>query len=212
MHPDDFDRSVFINCPFDADFAPLLEALFFTLILLGYKPRIANEQINTIDARMARIEQIITACEFSIHDLSRCMASHEGEYYRLNMPFELGIDYGLRLYGEDRLRNKKILILSEIAFSRNIALSDLSGCDAEVHSADQETLIRRVRNWFRSQSGGRLPHANKIFGQFLGFQEWHYEKELAHGASKEDILNMPVRELLDAIEDWDQAGRPMSYN
>jgi len=36
-----FDRNVFINCPFDDGYMPLLRPLLFTVYCLGFQPRIA---------------------------------------------------------------------------------------------------------------------------------------------------------------------------
>src|SRR5438552_15771037 len=40
----DFDRSVFINCPFDKQFEPIMQAMLFCIVYLGLKPRIARER------------------------------------------------------------------------------------------------------------------------------------------------------------------------
>ena len=40
-----FAKNVFVNCPFDRDFYPLLRPLLFTIIYLGLKPRIALEDV-----------------------------------------------------------------------------------------------------------------------------------------------------------------------
>src|ERR1700674_4726096 len=93
-----FDTDVFVNCPFDREYLPLLRPILFTIIDLGFSPRIALE---SLDSGRPRIEKIITLVEsskFAIHDLSRIQARQAGEYYRLNMPFELGLDVGCRLF------------------------------------------------------------------------------------------------------------------
>ena len=40
----DFESNVFINCPFDADYEPLKKALLYTVVALGYHPRISTER------------------------------------------------------------------------------------------------------------------------------------------------------------------------
>ena len=49
-----FDRNVFVNCPFDEEYLPLLRPLVFTIIYLGLEPRIALERL---DSGKARIEK-----------------------------------------------------------------------------------------------------------------------------------------------------------
>lgn len=90
----DFERNVFINCPFDPEYYPLLRPLLITLVLLGFNPRIALERSDSGEQRIDKICELITNSKYSVHDLSRLKAERKDEFYRLNMPFELGIDYG----------------------------------------------------------------------------------------------------------------------
>lgn len=95
----DFERSVFVNCPFDEDFAPLLQAMAFCITDLGFFPRIAPENANNAANRLDRIIELIRSSKYGIHDLSRCKSRGTGEYARLNMPFELGLDHALPASG-----------------------------------------------------------------------------------------------------------------
>ncbi|MDE0095402.1 MAG: hypothetical protein OXS40_03330 [Gammaproteobacteria bacterium] len=95
----DFDRNVFVNCPFDKDYDPILQAILFCLVRFGLKQRIASERSNAAESRIDKIRELIQASRYSIHDLSRCQAKRVDEHYRLNMPFELGMDFGCRQYG-----------------------------------------------------------------------------------------------------------------
>ena len=65
------DRQVFINCPFDEEYAPLLQAMLFTFVFLGYQPRLASEAVTPVVTRMDRINELILASRYSVHDLSR---------------------------------------------------------------------------------------------------------------------------------------------
>ena len=93
-----FTKNVFINCPFDNEYIALLRPLLFTIVYLGYSPRIASEQFDSGEARIKKICDLIEKSQLSIHDLSRIKSSKEEQFYRLNMPFELGIDIGCRLF------------------------------------------------------------------------------------------------------------------
>lgn len=76
-----------------------MRAVLFCLVRFGFKPRIATEQSNAVKPRIEKICELIQASKYSIHDLSRCQASQADELFRLNMPFELGVDYGCQKYG-----------------------------------------------------------------------------------------------------------------
>lgn len=61
---------VFINCPFDAGYRPVLNAILFTVFDLGLVARCALEEEDTGEFRLAKIERIIEECRYSINDLS----------------------------------------------------------------------------------------------------------------------------------------------
>lgn len=84
-----FENNVFVNCPFDAEYKPLLDPLLFTIRYLGFQPRIALERSESGESRIAKIIELIEESKFAIHDLSRLKAKRKGEISRLNMPFEL---------------------------------------------------------------------------------------------------------------------------
>ena len=50
-----YDRNVFVNCPFDEHFLPLLRPLIFTIIYLDLNPRIALERTDSGESRLAWI-------------------------------------------------------------------------------------------------------------------------------------------------------------
>ncbi len=50
-----FDQNVFVNCPFDEEYLPLLHPLLFTITFLGFKPRIAVEALDSGAPRILKI-------------------------------------------------------------------------------------------------------------------------------------------------------------
>jgi hypothetical protein len=206
--PPTFDRSVFINCPFDEDYAPILQAILFCIVYLGLQPRLATERIDSGDVRIAKIQDLIENSKYSIHDLSRCQATAAGEHYRLNMPFELGIDYACRRYFGHGRDAKRILVLEEKPYRYQAALSDLAGCDISPHGGDFQKAIRAVRNWLVSEAHVPGVGAQKIINAYTTeFQEWYYERQRANGFSEEDILDYPTSELLAAMQEWVEWGK-----
>lgn len=57
--PPPFDRSVFVNCAFDEDFEPILQAIAFCIVELGFYPRLAPENKDNAAARLDRIAALI---------------------------------------------------------------------------------------------------------------------------------------------------------
>jgi hypothetical protein len=204
-----FNTNVFINCPFDKDYEPILQAILFCLIYLGLDPKIATERTNSAEARLAKIAELIETSRFSIHDLSRCQAAKEGELYRLNMPFELGIDWACRKYKTGK-EGKSILVLEREKFRYQAAISDLAGCDIESHEDHYDIAIRKVRNWIYSETKSPCDGATRIIEAYADFHAWYYERQLANGFSDADIKDYPTSELLEAMRDWFTQGKPIA--
>jgi len=106
----DYEKNVFINCPFDDEYLSLLRPILFTIIYLGFIPRISLESFDSGKPRFNKICELIEQSKYSIHDLSRIKARKKGEYFRLNMPFELGLDIGCRIFQKEKYSDKKHLI------------------------------------------------------------------------------------------------------
>lgn len=205
----DFTRSVFINCPFDKQFEPILQSILFCVVYLGFTPRIATESADSGAVRLDKIRRLVFEAQYSIHDLSRIQARRKGEHFRLNMPFELGLDYGCRQFAGEGRAAKKILILEEKPYRYQAAISDLAGCDIQAHGADFSIAMRKVRNWLVSESHIAADGAARILDAYTDFQGWYYEEQRRAGFSDADIQDYPTRELLGAMTDWMARGRPV---
>ncbi|WP_371346962.1 hypothetical protein [Ancylobacter sp. IITR112] len=203
----EFARSVFINCPFDEEFEPILQAVLFCTVYLGFTPRIATESGDSGAVRLEKIKTLIAESKYSIHDLSRIQARRRGEHFRLNMPFELGLDYGCRQFSGGEHRAKRILILEERPYRYQAAISDLAGCDIQAHAGNFAIAVRKVRNWLVSEADIRADGATRILAAYEDFQTWYYEQQLAAGFSERDIKDYPTAELLVAMKQWVAAER-----
>jgi hypothetical protein len=203
-----FEQSVFINCPFDEEFAPLLQAIAFCLTDMGFFPRLAPENADNAANRLDRIVELIRSSKFGIHDLSRCKSTSVGEYARLNMPFELGLDHACARFGDGQMAGKTILILEESRYDYQKGLSDISGWDIHAHDGDFIKIVRIVSSWLIRQAGADPVGPAKIQGNYLTFQEWYWEREKARGASDEDIKTYPTVQVVAAMREWVEAGRP----
>lgn len=199
----EFHKNVFINCPFDSKYYPLLRPLLFTIAYLGFNPRIAIETSDSGQTRIDKICELVRTSKYSVHDLSRLKAAKKGEFYRLNMPFELGIDYGSRRFAANLLRNKKCLILEEGAYDYRRALSDISGLDIKSHGNDPIKLVRAIRNWFVETVGlNDIEGPTAIWYRFNDFTSDFNAKRSAEGFSKADLNIMPIPEYLRFIKSW----------
>ncbi len=198
-----FDKNVFINCPFDEQYLSLLRPLLFTVIYLGFDPRIASETLDSAQARIEKIVGLIRGSRFGIHDLSRIQAKKKAEYYRLNMPFELGLDVGcIRFRGGKWSSRKKCLILESEKYRYQAALSDMSNSDIGVHGNDPEEVVRIVRDWLVEQAKISAPGPARIWGAFNEFMAYNYDRLKSEGYSDKNIEQLPANELISSIKDW----------
>lgn len=91
---------VFINCPFDVEYAPSFHALIFTIFACGFRPRSARELDDGGQTRIDKLYDLIECCRYGIHDLSRTELDDANALPRFNMPLELGIFLGAKRYGD----------------------------------------------------------------------------------------------------------------
>ncbi|SFK55598.1 hypothetical protein SAMN04488518_106201 [Pseudovibrio ascidiaceicola] len=203
-----FEKSVFINCPFDAEYAPLLEAALFTIVYLDFQPRLATESLEAGENRLDKIIELIQACKYSMHDLSLCRAQEAGEAFRMNMPFELGIDLGIRRSAANRFSQKRFLIFEKNAFDLKPTLSDLGGQDVLHHKGNFEEVIRHTRNFLHIETQVHAPGDAKLISEYSTFQGWMYEKKIYEGHSERNIKELPTTERLNEMLIWNQLGRP----
>ena len=108
-----YSDSVFINCPFDAAYSPMLHALVFTVYACGFTPRSALEEEDSSEMRLDKIMRLIANCKFGIHDISRTEPDGVTGLPRFNMPFELGLFWGAKKFGEKQHREKVSLIFEK---------------------------------------------------------------------------------------------------
>lgn len=191
-HP--YDLSVFINCPFDRSYKPLLDAILFTIHDCGFIARTALEVRGAAEFRLAKIARILEESRWSIHDISRVEVSPENPLPRFNMPFECGLALGLQRFG--RKRDRDFLILAGEPYQDKRTLSDLSGQDGAYHHNDPGEAVDAVRSFLASKSPSRVRGGAAIRGRLARFQA-----ELPHLASGLEIGESEVLSL-DYIADW----------
>ena len=200
----DFNKNVFINCPFDSQYNSLLRPILFTILYFGFTPQIASQTLDSGEQRITKILSLILKSKYSIHDLSRIRSAKRGELYRLNMPFELGIDYGCRCTARGQLRRKKFLVLGEKPHDYKKALSDLAGVDAKAHMNNPEKVILALRNWFIESVplNKAADSATMIWYNFEDFNKIFSKQRKSEGFSKTDLKMMPVSEYIQFIRTW----------
>jgi hypothetical protein len=201
---DGFEKNVFINCPFDEDYRQLMLAVIFTVSYLDYKPRLSLESSDSGKTRIDKILNLIKESKFGIHDLSRILSTDKEEHYRMNMPFELGIDYGCQKLQGGVWQEKKILILEKEKYRYQKALSDLSGSDIKNHDDDPIKIIKSVRDWFVTEDTeelGSVTSGPNIWKEFNDFNAFLYNKCVEEDGH-ESVDEIPVKEIIHLMKIW----------
>lgn len=146
-----YERSVFLNCPFDDSFAPLFHAAVLTIAALGFTPRCARETEGESDPRIDRIARGLRESKYSIHDLSRFQGEGPDNISRFNMPLELGMALSLRYQGKASGNPHNWVALVPMGFVHQKFISDLAGFDPPPHEQTPATVIRSIAAWLMIQ-------------------------------------------------------------
>lgn len=170
MRHDAYEQNVFINCPFDDDYAPLFESIVFAINDAGFRPKCARERLDSSQIRLQKILDLISASRYSIHDLSRTTLDTTNALPRFNMPLELGIDLGCKAFNQD-CADKSLLIFDSDQYRFQKFVSDLSGQDIHQHGNSAKTAVTRVRDWLRTESGRTdIPGGAAIYSRYENFR------------------------------------------
>jgi hypothetical protein len=196
-----FENNVFINCPFDAEYIPLLRSLVFTSLYLNLTPYL-SQTLSSSNIRINQIKQHIRTCKYGIHDLSRSRAMIEGELPRFNMPYELGLDIGASEFGGKKLRGKKILILEKEKYHYQKVISDIAGQDISSHHDNPEILIKKVRDWMSINSPIEIiPPSSEIWNAYNQFTE-DLQTTLKESYTQKEINEMPIGDFIKFVKEW----------
>ena len=192
-NPPAYEKSVFINCPYDSEFEDLFLAIVFTVVSLGFVPRSARESEGRADTRISRIADAIANSKYSIHDLSRFTGQGVENLARFNMPLELGVAVALRHERQGSMKPHNWLVLVPGGYLYQKFVSDLAGFDPSQHELTATSVIREVYSWLRLQEDAIFPTptAQAIWKAFASFKaEVVLRQQSALGRSIwPDILN-----------------------
>ena len=168
--PADYERNVFINCPFDAGYAVIFEAIVFAVVVCGFRALCARIKLDSSEFRLNKIMDLIAASKYSIHDLSRVELDEGSALPRFNMPLELGLDLGCKRFSPSR-KSKSSLIFDAQPFRFHKFISDIGGQDVANHNNDPALAIANVRNWLRAETNrSDLPGAYALNARYETFK------------------------------------------
>ena len=172
MRSANYNDNVFINCPFDANYKQLFDAMVFAIHDCGFIPRCALEEDDASEVRIDKIYNIIADCRYGIHDISRTQLDAASGFPRFNMPLELGIFLGAKKFGIAEQKRKKCLILDTEPYRYQQFISDIAGQDIQAHNDTSEVIVKIVRDWLRNASRREtIPSGSIIWERYQEFME-----------------------------------------
>lgn len=198
-------KNVFINCPFDNDYFHLLKPLLFTIIYIDLIPKI-SETKNSGNNRLELIKDLMIESKYSIHDLSRSEPMEMGDYPRFNMPFECGIDFGLKHEQNGSIKKNSILILVKEYENFHRVMSDIGGNDVLEHYNQPIKIVKAVRDWFRPNIG-EIPYDTEIWRKYNVFQGY-YEEHLKNAKlNPHEKSSLTFSDIIGIMSKWIGANR-----
>ena len=168
-----YEKSVFVNCPFDSEYRDLMLATVFSVSAHGFVPRSARETEGHSEPRFSRILATIASSKYSIHDLSRSTGEGDLNLGRFNMPLELGMAAAFRFERDGSSRPHQWLALVPQGFSYQRFVSDLAGFDPARHESSVLSIIREVSAWLGTLEDviDPAPSALRILESFSSFRD-----------------------------------------
>lgn len=200
----DIDNSVFINCPYDPAYNSMRHSMLFTIVTLGYNPRLAIETTDSCVPRLDKIIKLIKESDISIHDLSRIKSKKKNEFSRMNMPYELGLDFGCKKYSSSKKnKSKKFLIIGDKKYDYMRALSDLSGIDIEYHNNKEINLIKAIRHWFVINLAiKQSPSPMEIWNKLMDFNGYYIDYTRKKKYTVKEMYEIPLAEQIQSMKSF----------
>lgn len=162
-------EDVFVNCPFDDEYAETFRALIFAIRACGFRPRSARELDDGGQARIEKLYGLIEECRYGVHDISRTQLDPDNHLPRFNMPLELGIFMGAKRYGRPRQREKRLLIFDTEKYRYQKFISDIAGMDIHAHRGERETALTETRHWLTNVSRRQLLGEQDLLKRYRQF-------------------------------------------
>jgi len=133
---------------------------------------------------------MIRGCKYRIHDISRIQRT--GQLPRFNMPFELGLDIGIKEARKPRLKGKNLLILETDGYRFQQFISDLKEFEVAAHHNKVPEVINHVRNWLNGAKPKKKPFPD---GKWLYAEYRKFRANLPKILKVSKELRGPVSDL-----------------
>jgi hypothetical protein len=135
---------VFLNYPFDEQFADCSNALHFAVTAANLIPVCAKDFGAPDQLRLHLLTELVSNCDYSAHDLSRHKPDPSNGLARMNMPLETGMALYRAITSNWQAHRCALLVTDPYAYRTFV--SDLAGLDP-VSYTDELSLVTQVYDW-----------------------------------------------------------------
>jgi hypothetical protein len=196
-----YETDIFVNCPFDAAYRPLFEAIVYTIHDCGFAARSALEVTDASQIRIDKIGRIIAECRFGVHDISRTDPDATTGLPRFNMPLELGIFLGAKRFGSGKQKLKNCLVLDVERYRYQKFISDIAGQDIAAHDGSPAQAIRLVRDWLSdaARSTRKIPGGAAMIRRYETFRNELPAMCMSQGLDADELT---FNEYVLQAEEW----------
>lgn len=165
----------------------------------GFVARCSLELQDTGQTRIKRLMDLIAACRFGIHDLSRTELDLVNALPRFNMPLELGLFLGATHFGGEVQQQKVCLVLDVERYRYQKFCSDIAGQDVAAHHSDIRKAVALVRDWLRPHANGAVPGGAKMADRY---EEFRRQLPALIEAAELDPLPLPFPDYAGLVTAW----------
>jgi hypothetical protein len=166
-----YEDLIFMNCTFDTSYYPLLRDIIFAVYRCCFTPTSELGTDNSLQNRLAKIQNCILSAKYGIHDISRTGLNAK-QLPRFNMPFELGLFFGAKEFGSGKQKDKNAIIFDRSKYRYQSFISDLNGIDIKAHVNDPCTVIKYIRDWLHVSSKRKnLPGETVLIQEYKKFKK-----------------------------------------
>jgi len=184
------EKAVFLNVPYDREFAPLFLAYICGISAFGMLPR-ATLELQGGTRRLDRIISLIESCEYSIHDLSWVdLDPMPPKTPRFNMPFELGLSV---LHTSRNPKRHTWFLFESTSWRIQKSLSDLNGTDPYIHDGTVEGIFREMARAFTRAR--RQPSAQQMMYIYQKLGD-NFPRILSEAATKDPFHSRAFRDIV----------------
>ncbi|MEN9559331.1 MAG: hypothetical protein RLZZ502_542 [Pseudomonadota bacterium] len=197
-----YERSVFINCPFDVAYKTLFDAIIFTVHDCGFFARHALEDTGGREQRLNKIFRLIETSRLSIHDVSRVELDEKSRLPRFNMPFECGLAFGAMHFDKNRSDGKRdALVMTGVPYQDKSTISDLAGIDPCYHHNETNKVIASVRKFLAAKAALDTPSLAMRGHQSIYKRLNTFQAELPVTLAAAQLTQIEINSL-DYLNDW----------